>query len=105
MSEVNHILVKLMANQGITQLELSKKTGIPTSAINRYVKDNSDMSASRVKIIARAMSVSADQLLGIEPLNDPRKDEIGRAYDALDERGKETLRRIAETMVQMVWER
>lgn len=49
---------------GLTQEELSKKTGILTSGICRVEKGVSDFNGQRWKIIAEALGCSVDELLG-----------------------------------------
>ena len=50
---------------GLTLRELSEKTNIPASALCRAETGVSDLVGQRWKIIARALEISLDKLLGV----------------------------------------
>lgn len=58
-------LVALMQARGITQRQLSEETGLTEAAISRYVSGKRTPRALTVGIIARALKVSSDELLGM----------------------------------------
>lgn len=58
-------LNKAISDAEITQRELERRTGIPQSAIQRYVSGATDkVPISRVKAIAQALNISAEYLVG-----------------------------------------
>lgn len=57
---------------GMTQTELSKKTGIPKSAISQYIKGSFEPKQDRIYIISKALHVSEAWLMGFDvPMNEP----------------------------------
>ena len=65
MSELSERLKKAIKNSGLSQRELEIKTGIPHSAIQRYASGDTDrVPISRIEILAAALGVSAEYLLG-----------------------------------------
>ena len=58
---------------GMTQTELSKKTGIPKSAISQYIKGSFEPKQDRIYLIAKALHVSEAWLMGFDvPMNEPK---------------------------------
>lgn len=68
---------------GWSQRELARRCGVSDPLINRYESGQSDPSASNLKLIAEALSVSADYLLGLS--DDPRG-QMGDGQLSDDER-------------------
>ena len=64
MSEVGYNLVSLLDEIGMSQAELSRRTGISSGSISLYASGTNDMSASNVIKIAEALGVTTDRLLG-----------------------------------------
>ena len=58
-------IVSIRKEKGITQKELSEKTGIPVQTLVRYEKDKTEnVPVGRIRRIASALGVSASELLG-----------------------------------------
>ena len=51
--------------EGLTQAELSQRTGIPECSISRVEKGSTDFKGQLWKIIARALDCTIDELLGV----------------------------------------
>lgn len=65
MSELSEKILKLITEKGISYRELSKKTNIPASALQRYSNGITEkIPINRVKAIAKALGVSAEYLIG-----------------------------------------
>ena len=56
---------RLMEEQGISQSELSRRSGVKKTSINRYLK-NSDIPVTKAKAIATALGVTLAELSGSE---------------------------------------
>lgn len=61
---MNDFLVKILQERGISRYRLSKMTGIPQFTIAEWVKNNKTPSADRLAIVADALDVSLDCLIG-----------------------------------------
>ena len=57
-------LLRAIENSGLDQKQLSEKTGITAATISRYCTDKMGASGENIKIIAKALDVSTDYLLG-----------------------------------------
>lgn len=65
MSELSERLKSAIKSSGLSQRELETKTGIPHSAIQRYASGNTDrVPIGRIELMASALGVSAEYLLG-----------------------------------------
>lgn len=65
MSDIAKRILDLMQTQGLSYAELSQKTGIPKSALQRYATGNtSKIPMDRIENIAAALGVSAAYLMG-----------------------------------------
>ena len=65
MSEIANRIFKAMCDADMSYGELSRITGIPKSALQRYATgETSKIPIPRVEMIADALNVSADYLLG-----------------------------------------
>lgn len=64
--------IRIALNQsGMTQTELSRKTGIPKSAISQYIKGSFEPKQDRIYLIAKALNVSEAWLMGFDvPIHD-----------------------------------
>lgn len=68
-------LERLMSTRGMTQIELSEKTGIPKTTINGYVKGTSLPTPGNTEKLSNAFNVSKDEI-------DPRFDSDSfKSYD------------------------
>lgn len=65
MSELSNRLRQAIKSSGLSQRELEIKTGIPHSAIQRYAAGDTDnVPISRIELLAKALGVTAEFLLG-----------------------------------------
>jgi transcriptional regulator with XRE-family HTH domain len=76
--------------RGWSQRELARQCGLGEAQVNKYEKGHNDPSATYLAIIAQALGVSADYLLGLTDnprgeLGDTLKPEQRQLLDALDE--------------------
>lgn len=60
----NEILKKLREEKGLTQVQLSELTGISTRMIQKYESANARPRLDAAEKIAKALNITADQLLG-----------------------------------------
>ena len=60
----NERLKKLREEKGLTQVQLSELTGISTRMIQKYESANARPRLDAAEKIAKALNVTADQLLG-----------------------------------------
>ena len=59
--------IRIALNQsGMTQTELSRKTGIPKSAISQYIKGSFEPKQDRIYSISKALNVSEAWLMGFD---------------------------------------
>lgn len=59
-------LSELLCEKGMTQRELSKKTGIPRSSVSRYARGYAIPRIDALAKITKATGATGDYLLGIE---------------------------------------
>lgn len=65
MSELSEKILSLLTQQGVSYGELSKRTGIPKSALQRYATGlTPKIPAERIQLIASALGVSPESLIG-----------------------------------------
>ena len=65
MSDIAKRILDLMQKQGLSYADLSQKTGIPKSALQRYATGNTaKIPMDRIESIASALGVSAAYLMG-----------------------------------------
>lgn len=76
-------LRELRERLGWSQRELARRCGLGESFINRYESGISDPSAANIKLIAEALGISADYLLG---LSDEPRGQMGDGQLTDDER-------------------
>lgn len=78
---------RLMDDQGLTQSELSRRSGVTKTSLNRYLKGN-DIPVTKAKSIAHALGVTLAELAGsdIELKADER--ELIECYRAMPVRMK-----------------
>lgn len=61
---LNSTMFELMRQRGITQTELSKRTGIATSTISDWKKKGTIPSSDKIPLICDALQISTEELLG-----------------------------------------
>ena len=66
--DINNNIKLILDRRGITQKEIVRLTGIPTSTINNYLKRGTTISAENLKKIATALNVTTDELLSESPI-------------------------------------
>ncbi len=64
MSDFKERMAQIMKEKGITQIALSKKTGIPKSAVSQYLSGSFKPKDARIAVIAGALGVSSAWLRG-----------------------------------------
>ena len=57
-------IIRLMKEEGISQAELSRRTSIPITTINHYLKREADIPVTNAKAIAHALGVTLAELAG-----------------------------------------
>lgn len=65
MSAIEYAVIELMNERGINQAELSRRSGISSSSLSRYLSGD-DIPASKLKRIADVLGTSTDKLLGLD---------------------------------------
>lgn len=65
---VNEKIAELLDWRGVSQLELSNRTGIPHSTINAYITGRTPISLDVANKIATALGVTRWAVLNCEPL-------------------------------------
>jgi len=65
------VLKKLMADHGVTQTELARRTGVPQPSINRFIRGKTKSpSYSTTAKLAKFFNVSVDYLHGAGTVDD-----------------------------------
>jgi transcriptional regulator with XRE-family HTH domain len=79
-------LKELRQSRGVTQVELAEQLGIKQSVLSECEQGQVRLHGALVVRLARALKVSADQLLGLEPLSDkrPRSGRLGRRLESIE---------------------
>ena len=93
MNDIAIRILKAMSEKKISYGELNKATGIPKSALQRYATGETDkIPLDRLEMIADALGVSAEYLIGWENAPAPQisadGQHIGLLYDRADEMDK-----------------
>lgn len=66
MDDIKDRIKEAMCSQGITAIELSRRTGIPKSSISQYLSGFTKPRANRICSIAKALNVSEVWLMGYD---------------------------------------
>jgi len=61
-------LTQIRKSRGLTQIELGQAVGVSNRVIAYYEQDDSQPPGALLVDLARALGASADELLGLEPL-------------------------------------
>lgn len=100
LKEISNRLKKAMVDSGLSFGEVSNITGIPKSAIHRYVTGNTPkIPITRLEQLAEVFGVSAAYLMGWEEPTDKNEQqtddeldkEIIEGYSRLDDDGKKIV--------------
>lgn len=86
-------LIEAREARGLSQTELAKRSGLQPAAVGHFEKDRRKPSFHNVRALAKALSVSADYLLG-------RADSMEGATTAF--RGEENLSVSDREVIQMM---
>ena len=99
-------LEKSIKESNYTQKELADKIGVTPVRLNYWVKDKRQPDVPFIRLLATALNVSADYLIGndrheSEPALSPEAQALARMYDGLDAHSQ----RIVMTVAKMESER
>lgn len=99
-------LARLRKERGFTQVELAEKTGLIQVLVSDYERGKLRLNADTLIRFARALEVSADEILGLDvqpkPKGAPRSRRIQRRLDALQKlpkRDQETVLRTIDAFL------
>lgn len=70
-------LLEAMAIRGLKQVDLSNKTGISKSKISHYCKGTYEPKQDGLYLLAKALNVSAEWLMGLDVPMEDQKDSLG----------------------------
>lgn len=101
MDSISDRLQHAMLNKGMSYGELSEVTGIPKSALHRYINgDTEKVPVDRISTIALALGVSTAYLLGWEDADsrdeDPDIRRIERARNSMTPRDRQRMMKMLE---------
>ena len=89
MNDIAQRILNIMAEKKISYGELSKATGVPKSALQRYATGETDkIPIDRLELIAAALGVNTEYLVGWEdaqPILSNDAQHIGVLYDRADD--------------------
>lgn len=84
MNDIAHRLSQMIEKRDTSYGALSEKTGIPKSAIHRYATgETTNIPIDRISLLAEALNVDAEYLLGWDEVEEKDKDKIGVHKDNL----------------------
>ena len=106
-------LTAIRQARGMTQVQLAKAAGSTQRSISYYENDDGIPPASIVIALAKALQVSADELLGIkpprvEPADDPENKRLWKRFQmiaALPEKDQRAVIRLINSLVAATPER
>ena len=78
-------LAKLRTNAGYSQRDLAKEMGISQRMIAYYEKERKHPPTHLLPLFVKALGVSTDQLLGMEPLEKDKKTKDNRLWRRLNQ--------------------
>lgn len=89
MNDIAQRILNIMAEKKVSYGELSKATGVPKSALQRYATGETDkIPIDRLELIAAALGVNTEYLVGWEdaqPILSNDAQHIGLLYDRADD--------------------
>lgn len=93
--ELGRRIQELLDQRGISRKEFAAMTGLTEAAISRYITGKREPKAATLSLIADALGVSMDDLLGT-PCDDPNKLDgavrmVARSIDGISEEQKRLL--------------
>ena len=90
MKVIKENIHRLMEEQGISQSELSRRSGVKKTSLNRYLK-GSDIPVTKAKAIAHALGVTLAELAGSDINLSPQERELVECYRAMPVRMKNLI--------------
>jgi transcriptional regulator with XRE-family HTH domain len=82
-ARVRRRLRELRTERGLTLRQVAERASIDISTLSRLEAGKRRLALDHLPALAAALGVSADELLGSPPLQDPRVRERPRTYDGL----------------------
>ena len=80
---VRRRLRELRTERGLTLRQVAERASIDISTLSRLEAGKRRLALDHLPALAAALGVSADELLGSPPLQDPRVRERSRTYDGM----------------------
>lgn len=105
---ISQRIFMLLKQKGKRQKELAEYTGISTSAISAWNKNNTNPAAENLSIIADFLEVSLDYLLtGEEKQTEDTEDikKLLKNYNFVDDISKQLIQKRAQTLAELAAER
>lgn len=99
MKVIKQNIHRLMEEQGMSQSELARRSGVKKTSLNRYLKGN-DIPVSKAKAIAYALGVTLAELSGSDVGLSPEEREIIECYRTMPVRLKNLLLRSAHVYAE-----
>lgn len=84
--EFGNRLMSLMKARGMTQRQLSEVTGLTEAAISRYISGKRTPRALTIGIIANALNVTSDELIG---MSSQERNTLNDAIDLVQRSAKQ----------------
>ena len=75
-AEIIELIKQICNEKGISLSELARKTGMAKSAISRYFNMTRNFPLNRADQFAKALGVTPEYLLGVEPVRENKKPEF-----------------------------
>jgi len=100
MASIQESIFKSMSALGISQAELSRRSGVSKSSLSRYLGGD-DIPASKLGAIAHALGVTVDELMGLNrsyPLA-PDERELVNLYRNMNQAQRAALMEMARSVV------
>lgn len=99
METIKNRLLKALSMRSMTPAELARESGINKSTISRYLSGKVEPKQSAIFAMAKVLDVSPSWLLGINNDYVIVTDDLKAIIEQLTPQDKETLKAIAETLL------
>ncbi len=99
-------LARLRKDRGLTQVELAEKLGVTQSFVSQAERNDLRLNSEMIVELTRILRVSADELLGLKPLEKSGGVQSRRLLrrlkeiDALPKRDQQALLRTIDAFIQ-----
>lgn len=90
MISIEQNILNLLSARGWSQSELSRRSGVKKTSINRYI-NGADIPITKAQAIAHAFGVSMDELLGITVSLSSQERELVECYRSMSPRFQSLL--------------